>query len=176
MFNLISAIMKRLFLLMIAIVFIASSASAQTPIKYQGEVDLGYSVGVGAFGEERVNVHLLNGVKVGEYFSTGVGLGLDYYHSLDNNGELFIPIYLNLKGYLPVSDIVNPYVSCDVGVGIGATRDVSSLSGLYLTPAIGLHIKKWDTLFQIGYNMQRVSYEGVGVDVGALQFKFGLFF
>ena len=38
--------MKKLFLLVVVSICIAIQASAQTPIKYQGEVDLGYSVGV----------------------------------------------------------------------------------------------------------------------------------
>ena len=62
MFNLKITIMKKLFLLLAAIC-VASSAFAQTPIKYQGEVDLGYSLGVGEFATGRVNIHTIHGAK-----------------------------------------------------------------------------------------------------------------
>ena len=90
--------MKRLFFLMVVVICIATSATAQNPIKYQGEVDLGYSLGVGEFAAGRVNIHTIHGVKFGYYLSAGVGVGLDLYHQGDTG--LMLPIYLNVKGYL----------------------------------------------------------------------------
>ena len=103
--------MKKLFLLAVAAMMSVSIANAQVPVKYQGEIDLGYSIGVGTFSTGRVNVHTIQGARIGEYFSAGLGLGLDYYHEFYEQGELAIPIYLNLKGYLPVFEKVSPYFS-----------------------------------------------------------------
>lgn len=150
------------------------AANAQTPVKYHGEVDLGYSIGVGAVSMDRVNLHTIQGVQVGKYFSTGLGLGLDYYHDLYDNGELVVPIYLNVKGYLPVSEKVSPYLSFDIGVGVGATEGVSGYSGMYYTPAVGIKAGKFKA--QLGYNVQRISEFGVGVDVKAIQIKIGFMF
>ncbi len=89
--------MKKLLLLAATAAMAISTVNAQTPVKYHGEVDLGYSIGVGTFSTGRANLHTIQGVQVGRYFSAGLGLGLDYYHEFYDNGELAIPIYLNLK-------------------------------------------------------------------------------
>lgn len=168
--------MKRLFLTLAVAVLSIGSVVAQSNslVKYQGEVDLGYSIGVGTFSTGRVNLHTIQGVKIGEYFSTGIGLGLDYYHEFYDNGELMIPVYLNLKGYLPVSETVSPYLSFDIGGGFGVTEGVSGLSGVMYMPAIGVKIKRFKA--QFGYNVQRISESGIGFNMNAIQIKVGFVF
>ena len=163
--------MKKLFLLMAATI-LASTVFAQTPIKYQGEVDLGYSIGTGTFAADRVNLHTIHGAKFGNHFSAGLGLGLDYYH--EGEGEIIVPIYLNVKGYLPVSKKVSPYLSFDIGVGVGASEYVSGLSGLYFMPAIG--IKAGHFKVQFGYNVQKLSEDGISVSFNAIQLRLGVAF
>ena len=163
--------MKKLFLLMAATIF-ASTVFAQTPIKYQGEVDLGYSIGAGTFAADRVNLHTIHGAKFGNHFSAGLGLGLDYYH--EGEGEIIVPIYLNVKGYLPVSKKVSPYLSFDIGVGVGASEYVSGLSGLYCMPTIG--IKAGHFKVQFGYNVQKLSEDGISVSFNAIQLRLGVAF
>lgn len=166
--------MKKLLLLVAMATMSICTANAQIPVKYHGEVDLGYSIGVGTFATGRVNIHTIQGVQIGKYFSTGLGLGLDYYHEFYEKGELAIPIYLNLKGYLPVSEKVAPYFSFDIGAGVGATSGVTGMSGLYCTPAVGIKAGKFKA--QLGYNIQRVSESGIGFNINAIQIKVGLMF
>ena len=90
--------MKKITLLVIMIVT-AFTLNAQSLVKYHGEVNAGYSVGIGTFATNRVNVHTIQGVDISKYFSTGVGIGLDYYHELYEKGELVLPLCLNMKGY-----------------------------------------------------------------------------
>jgi len=172
--------MKKLFLLAVAAVMSVSVANAQVPVKYQGEVDLGYSIGVGTISLGRVNLHTVQGVKIGKYFSTGIGVGLDYYHDIDkymgenwSKGELILPIYLDLAGYVPASDNVSLLASFDIGVGIGVTEGVSGYSGLYLTPAVGVKINKFKV--QLGYTMQNTG-NLFDTTAGAVQIKVGLMF
>lgn len=166
--------MKKLLLLVAMATMSICTANAQVPVKYHGEVDLGYSIGVGTFATGRVNIHTIQGVQIGKYFSTGIGLGLDYYHEFYEKGELTIPIYLNLKGYLPISKKVAPYFSFDIGAGVGATSGVTGMSGLYCTPAVGIKAGKFKA--QLGYNIQRVSESGIGFNMNAIQIKVGLMF
>lgn len=161
---------KLLFSALVALLTIGA-ANAQAPVKYHGEVDLGYSIGVGTFATGRVNLHTIQGVQVGKYFSTGIGLGLDFYHE---GPELMIPIYLNLKGYLPVAAKVCPYFSFDIGAGIGASTGLSGLSGVTYTPAVGIKAGRFKA--QIGYNAQCLSDSGVSITMGALQLKAGVMF
>ena len=69
--------MKKITLLVIMIVT-AFTLNAQSLVKYHGEVNAGYSVGIGTFATNRVNIHTIQGVDISKYFSTGVGIGLDY--------------------------------------------------------------------------------------------------
>lgn len=163
--------MKKLLFSALVILLTIGTANAQTPVKYHGEVDLGYSLGVGTFAAGRVNLHTIQGVRIGEYFSTGIGLGLDFYHE---GPELMVPVYLNLKGYLPVTSRVSPYFSLDIGAGVGASAGVSGLSGATYTPAVGIRVGRFKA--QIGYNAQCLSESGVSITMGALQIKAGVTF
>ena len=172
--------MKKLFLLAIAAIMSMSVANAQVPVKYQGEVNLGYSVGIGKISLNRVNLHTIQSVKIGSYFSTGIGVGLDYYYDIDkymgeewSKGELILPIYLDLAGYVPASENVSLIASFDIGVGLGLTEGVSGYSGLYLTPSVGVKINKFK--IQLGYTMQKAS-ELFDLMSGAFQLKVGLVF
>ena len=165
--------MKKLFLSMVLAICVCS-AYAQVPIKYQPEVDLGYSLGVGTFAVDRLNIHTVQGVKVGQYFSAGVGLGIDGYFLFEEGMDIVVPLYLNLKGYLPVTEKVSPFLSMDLGVGIGASEYMKGMSGLYITPAVGVKAGKFKA--QLGYNVQKISEMGISVNVSAVQLKLGVAF
>ena len=172
LFNLIITIMKKLFLLLTAAICVASSAFAQTPIKYQGEVDLGYSLGVGEFATGRVNIQTIHGAMIGQYFSAGIGLGVDIYH--EGGTDVVVPIFLNLKGYLPTNSKITPYASFDIGAGIGVSEYVSGLSGVMLTPAIGIKAGMFKA--QLGFNVQKFSESGISIGFNAVQLKVGVVF
>lgn len=138
---------------------------------------MGYSVGVGTFSTGRVNLHTVQGAKIGDYFSAGLGIGLDYYHDLYSdvgNGELFVPIFLNMKGYIPVTEKLSPFVSLDLGYGIGATEGVSGSGGFLWSPSVGLKYGLFK--LQVGYTSQRISESGFGFNMDAIQFKVGVVF
>ena len=162
--------MKKLFLLLAA-VCVASFAMAQSPVKYQGEVDLGCSLGVGVLSSGRVNVHTIQGIKVGDYFSTGVGFGADYYIS---GQDMTIPLFLNLKGYIPTKSKVTPYASLDLGTGIGVAGVFKKETGLMMTPAVGVKIGMFKV--QAGYNLQQLTESAVSLNFHALQIKAGVVF
>lgn len=161
-------------LLAFAISLIAFYCDAQVSARYQGEVDLGYSVGVGDFSTGRVNLHTVQGVMVEKYFSAGLGLGIDYYHEFYDKGELFVPIFLNMKGYLPVTEKLSPFISLDLGYGAGATAGVSGCGGFLWSPSLGLRYQRFK--FQVGYTSQNVSEDGFGISMNAIQFKLGVVF
>ena len=166
--------MKKLFLLLATAICVASSALAQTPIKYQGEVDLGFSLGVGTWAINRVNVHTIHGAKIGDYFSAGLGLGSDIYVAQGEESDLIIPIYLNVKGYLPTKTKVTPYASFDIGGGFGASEYAKGLSGMMLSPAIGVKVGMFKA--QVGYNVQKISESGISINFSAVQLKAGVMF
>lgn len=166
--------MKTKFLLVVVLLstFSFHSLFAQK-IVYQAEVDLGYSLGIGDWALDRVNFEVINGIRVNNYFSTGIGVGIDYYTDAEC---WYMPITVNAKGYLPVSNKIAPYVSLDAGYGIGFNDNPS---GFYLSPALGLEVIH-KIKFQVGYNLQRISEKILGMKVegnlGAIQFKVGYIF
>lgn len=179
---------KKLLLLTLVLITIVGTTNAQSSnVKYQGDIQLGYSAGIGTFATDRVNLHMVNGVRINEYFSTGIGLGLDYYHTYNwyiNNdyvaSELVMPIFLNAKGYLPISKKTNLFLSMDLGCSIGLTEGVSGMSGFMMTPAVGASFKVAESkaiTFSFGYNYQAWSTGGLlSINADALSLKVGFAF
>jgi len=175
--------MKRSLILAFLTVMVIVPATAQVRVKYHGEIKAGDSIGVGSYAKNRVNLYTIQGVKIGEYFSTGLGLGLDWYRGLyaeywekqgkPDMGELAMPIYLNVKGYLPVNEKVAPYLTFDIGYGIGLTEGLDGFGGLYLTPGVG--IKAGHFKAEVGFNVQRIV-DVVNVNANALKLAIGYIF
>ena len=139
-------------------------------IRYQPEVDFGFSAGAGNWKSDRINIQTVHGVQIDEYLFAGVGTGIDYHYDAEMT---FMPLFLNFKGFLPVWEKVSPFVSLDMGYGVCLSENGES--GFTISPAIGVklfnHFK-----FQFGYNSQKMSSKGVSINMGAVQFKVGYFF
>lgn len=170
--------MKKIYLLFVVILTTwnvsAQELTKQTPVKYQGEVEFGYSLDLETEKMGRFNLHTIQGIRIGEYFSTGIGTGLDYYHNTVVGSELVVPVYVNMKGYLPKCDNIQPFLSMDMGMGFGVTKDIKKMSGGTYGFAIGIADKRFKA--QVGYNIQSVTEENVGIYFEAIQFKFGFMF
>ena len=163
--------MKKLLFLFIAAAVSAGTAEAKVPVKYLGEVDAVLSVGVGNLATPRVGVHTIHGVRLSQYLSAGIGIGADVY-TMD--GQVIMPLYLNLKGHLPTNRKATPFVSLDLGTGLGVSSSVAGFSGLYCTPAVGVKVRKFKV--QLGYNIQQITDSGFGFSMGAIQLKLGCIF
>lgn len=176
--------MKKLILLAIAALTIVGTTNAQTPkVKYQGDVQVGFSAGIGTFALDRVNIHMINGVRINKYVSAGIGIGLDClmpYNFSYNLPELTMPIFVNAKGYLPVSQKTDLFLSIDLGCSIGLTEGVKGMSGFMFTPAVGASFKVGNSkaiTLSAGYNLQSWSSGGlVSINADAISIKLGFSF
>ncbi len=146
--------MKKILFLLVGFTFYVGTTNAHPPVEYRGEIAVGYSIVLDDI--NRLNLHTVQGVAIGEYMASGLGVGLDY------GEDWSIPIYLNVKGFLPVTDRISPYFSFDVGIGISNGYG----SSVICTPAVGVGIGRF--IVQLGYNVQE--------ELGALQIKTGLVF
>lgn len=171
---------KTISLLMLMACTSFAQAQTNTNIKYQGEVLAGYSAGIGTFGLDRVNLHTIQGVRFNEYFSTGLGLGLNFYPNyIYDAPELSMPIFLNAKGYLPVSNSTKLFLSLDLGVSVGLTEGMSGMSGFLIAPAVGASFKvspKNAINISLGYDCQKWSESITSITNGALAVKLGFQF
>lgn len=170
--------MKKLFILTAAAIFCVTAASAQ--IHYQGEVSLGAALGAGENGFNKLAFETVHGVRINPYLFCGVGVGLqDYVDTGEGVSALTIPVFANVKGYLLDRD-VTPFLSVDLGYGIGAGNYFSGYGGFYASPTLGCQVKVCDRFglnFGIGYQAQMFSEEGMdSITSSSFVFKVGFNF
>lgn len=163
--------MKKMFFMALALMCLSFAANAQN-LKYQGEVSLGVSGGVGNFGINRIPIHTVHGVRLNPNFFVGAGIGVDIFTDNGESGTV-IPIFANAKGYYPLSHKVSLLAALDLGYGVGA-GNFSGIGGFYVYPQIGcsLNVSSRHALdFTVGYNSQSFSEKGVSISSGAIGFK-----
>lgn len=167
---------KILILLLVLLAFTTEVKAQNHPspnrARYQGEILTGYGFGVGDYSFDRVYLDLIQGVRVGKYFFAGIGSGINlimpkYSHE---KVELFAPLYVNLKGYLPVSKMVTLFLSVDVGTAFAFSNNgyKSHLidGNFYVAPAVGISIANRANI-SIGYDSHTIDtpYRGEPVCV-----------
>lgn len=121
---------------------------------YKGFVDLGYGIGVGDYGEGRLEVQTTHGYQFNPYFFAGVGAGFSYFHE----GSLScLPIFADLRGNLPITGSkISPFLDLKIGYS------VLDVEGFYMSPSVGARIAVGQLTglnISLGYEMQKWSYE-----------------
>jgi len=149
-------------------------------IWYEGELNIGFATGGklkwDAGGDkEKTNysrpfISTVHGVRITKYGFVGLGAGAQYAFGKispdsdesDNWKTLMIPVFLNLKGYYPVTEDFAPYISVSLGSSICATSffgDSGEDDGY-----------KWENKLKGGF----YGEYGVGFNYKRLNFGFGL--
>lgn len=146
-----------------------------TGVTYRGHLDLGYVLNARTGGGllSRVELTSSHGVMIKPYLFVGAGIGLTYFHDID---AFTLPIFANARISLPLNK-VSIFMDSKIGYAMGLTS--SSDGGLYLTPSVGISIRKIDLSF--GYVAQYVRTidkygYGENVNMGALALRFGVKF
>lgn len=157
--------MKKMTMILTALAVVAAvaTANAQLTPRYQGDVEAGYSIGVGQYSGDRINIHTSHGVRINRYFFAGLGTGLDIY--VGGGTDLVLPIFADLKGYLPVADRLDIFAGVDIGYSIGLTVDYS---GFLAVPQLGLAYRltdKYALTFGVGFTAQSWSRSAEGIRV-----------
>jgi hypothetical protein len=150
---------------------------------YQGIVNIGYAIGVGDLGTDRLIFHFINGYRMNNYFYMGFGTGVHYYTDAD---EALIPIFGDFRAYFLDNDI-SPYINLNIGYSFNASNGFSG-TGLLLNPSVGtsFNVSTNTALnISIGYELQKLKYSiyyyngyvGSGsVNTGAITINFGVAF
>ncbi len=123
-------------------------------IRYQGELNLGFATGGKLKDDagEKIETNLsrplletIHGVRVGDYLFAGVGLGVQYAYGdwvtgadaenfsdyMPSWNTAMMPIFLNLKGYYPVTKNFAPYISLSLGATAILASDLSITESYY---------------------------------------------
>ena len=145
--------------------------------KYQGEVSLAYVLGFGSF--DRIAFETVHGARISPYFYTGVGVAVNYfydyyyydYYSAINcySPAITLPIFVNFKGYYPISSKSAIYASFDIGASVGVSEETDDIRGVAFYTSIGPGIK-------FGRGDFSIRYQHMGVGTDAIQFRIGINF
>ena len=158
---------------------IASAQSRPQGVTYQGEVVAGYSFGVSTFDVDRLNVHMINGIRFAQNFSAGLGLGLDYYCT-GGMSTLALPVYVNVKGDMPFyTERAGLFLSVDAGYAAGLNRELSGRGGFLITPALGAYFKvspENSLRVSLGYNHQAFRKDGISANFESIALRVGFAF
>lgn len=129
---------------------------------YQGEINTGYALGLDN-AADRIIFETIHGVRISKYAFVGVGLGFNTYKdilvdiSLDRRGNIksietgwgmAVPVFLDIKGYCPVTKDFAPYIDLGLGCSIGVMEIEGS--GFLANVGFGINYKK----LNIGMNFQ----------------------
>lgn len=156
------------------------SSVVKSGVRYQGELNFGFATGGKLTDEDgdkwktdfsRPFIETVHGVRMlNDYLFAGIGVGVQYaygkmdpdYEDSDDWGVVSIPVFLNLKGYYPVSNNFAPYVSLSLGGSIFACSnwDDSDFEwenklkgGFYCDFGVGFNYRK----FNFGFGLQHQS-------------------
>lgn len=125
-------------------------------------------------------IDLSLGVRLWDYAYIGVETG---FHSLfskvedeiydygytESYKEAYIPVCVNLKGYIPAGKKIYPYVNCSLG-GFFGIMDLGGFNGFYCQVGAGIDVKRFS--FGIGYSglvkfgTASCGYVKLGVRIG----------
>lgn len=152
-------------------------------IRHQVEVSAGFITGgnlkTKLFGNVATNLSrptldIVYGARFNPYLFAGIGTGLQYAYgecnlihhfdvgSPDKWGALGIPLYVNVKGYYPVSRLVAPYITLSIGHAFIATSNFSQEGygklngGLYCKFGAGVTISNFT--LSLGLASQSVEW------------------
>jgi len=143
---------------------------------------------VGDIRLSREGVYLINGFRFNPYFSAGVGIGLDYLYARKEESYLSLPLFADLKFYVPLSPKVDLLAWFDGGYSFGLKGEKFSgidvdIQGLMISPGLGVNVKSSERIsLNIGlcYINQKctLSYqnEKATAPVNAIGMKMGMTF
>jgi len=155
------------------------TSSRSVDIWYEGELNIGYGTGRlpdqdipldTEGGYARPLIETVHGVRITKYAFIGLGLGFQYAYDWD---LCMMPVFVNLKGYYPVTKHLAPYISVDLGVSsklAGGTKsvrenldpvtcykDINLKGGFYASCGVGLNYKRLN--FGLGWQHQSMKNE-----------------
>ena len=94
-----------------------------------------------------------------------------------NLPEVYMPIFVNIKGYLPINKRASFFGSCDIGGSFGLTEGVTGLRGVMVYPSIGVSLNNTVNL-SLGYDFQKIStgVSYISANMNSVSMKIGYMF
>jgi len=142
-------------------------------------VELGYEIGTGTWGLDRVKFNFINSYQFTPFFSAGLGTGMRYYVDSD---IFVLPIFTDLRATL-LPGPVAPYIAIGLGYSLDTRHNFEGM-GIMFSPNVGATFKITDknsVNIGVGYELQRLTaryleYWGSGINSGAVSLTAGITF
>lgn len=149
---------------------------------FEGNAALGYDLGTGDYGQDRLMINLSAGYRFYPLFFLGAGLGVRQYPDLK---ATIVPVYLDFRGIL-MDRKISPFVSAQLGTALNASDSFKNV-GLMLGPNFGINFRLPEgsqVYFSIGYEFQYMNFYRMQMGYttiskennGALSFRVGFTF
>jgi len=173
-----------------------SNSAAGAGFTYRGEVNIGMSIGGSKYDGNKVKGTMIGpyvtgtyGIKFNDYLFAGVGAGLKYMHQgKDEDGakltinNFMLPLFLEVKGFYPISDEIAPFLVLDLGYSIHlggkykmeyngwTSSEQNTKGGFMFKIGAGLAYKQFT--FGIGYDRQNMGIKDWDKNLNCNSFYF----
>lgn len=149
---------------------------------FEGNVTLGYQLGEGSFGLNRLKLDLSGSYLFIPQISLGVGIGARQYPDLK---ATMLPVYADFRA-CPLNTRLSPFFSLQIGTTFHMSKEFENI-GMFVSPNLGISSRFADGTsmnFSIGYEYQRITFytQGFGSlyeftkNCGAVSFNLGFSF
>lgn len=155
--------------------------------RYQGEVAFAYGSAVSEGMQDlfpRIVFETVHGVRINPYLFAGVGLGINYFYKdiyfsngwniyeLGNSGTV-LPVFANVKGYLPVSSKAALNLSWDLGAAIGVGGYFNEGTEFYTSIGPGVTFGRQSGGVRGDFS---IRFQHMGEGLNAILFRIGIGF
>lgn len=128
---------------------------------YRGIVEVGFDLGAGYYGMDRMRLNFINGYQVNSYLSFGVGTGIRRYFDME---ATLVPLFAEVRANF-IKNTVSPYASLGVGYSFNATYNFDG-EGFLFNPNLGISIKvspESSLQLSVGYELQKMNILTYGI-------------
>jgi hypothetical protein len=133
---------------------------------YRGIIEAGYALGIGDYGINNFRFNFINGIRVGQYSSIGLGIGYRRYFTGNQtapylvSSEKQIPVFIDLRTTFS-SKKLTPYLAVDIGNSSGFGSSGTKPEGLLFSTSGGIWYNVSDrfaVFAGIAWEMQKLEF------------------
>jgi len=100
---------------------------------YEVSVELGYQIGTGDWGLDRIKMDIINGYRINPYIFLGMGTGWRYYHEIE---DALVPLFLNFRVNF-IQSQMSPFLGLSTGYSLNASNNFKG-AGAFIAPTMGV--------------------------------------
>lgn len=157
--------------------------------RYQGEVAFAFGLGVGELSDyistNRLVFETVHGVRINPHLFAGLGVSINYFYTqygyyydgygdyTEESGGTVLPVFLNIKGYYPVSDKASLYASWDLGAAVGIGGYTNGGTEFYTSIGPGVNFGKPQGGIRGDFS---IRFQHMGPYMNAILFRVGVTF